>query len=62
MISTGADCGFRGHTRARHLVPAANRLNQLALNWCARKRIGLLTSLFIISIVDPRVHMSVARV
>ncbi|HEY2487169.1 MAG TPA: hypothetical protein VGI36_18655, partial [Candidatus Binataceae bacterium] len=62
MISTGANCGFRGHTRAARLVPAVNRRKKLALNWCARKRTGLLTSLAIISIVDPRVHMSIARV
>jgi hypothetical protein len=46
---------------ATHLVPALNRHKQLARNSCARKRTGLLTSLSIISIVDPRVHMSVAR-
>jgi hypothetical protein len=45
-----------------HLVPTLNRRKQLARNSCAWKRTGLVTSLSIISIVDPRVHMSVARV
>lgn len=61
MISKEANCGFRRH-KATHLVPALNRRKQLARNSCARKRTGLLTSLTIISIVDPRVHMSIARV